>query len=131
MIDRSHALRVARRAQELGISRGGVYYLPRPTSAADLAIMRRIDALHMEFPFAGSGMLATRLPPRHQDWPPARLDADEEDGDPGDLPAAKHLETAPAHKIYPYLLRKLAVTRPTQVWVTDITYIRWHAASST
>jgi hypothetical protein len=61
MIDRSHALAVARQARELGISRGSVYYLPRPTSAADLAIMRRIDALHMDFPFAGSRMLRDLL----------------------------------------------------------------------
>ena len=57
MIDRSHALPVTRQARELGISRGSVYYLPRPTSVADLAIMRRLDELHMGFPFAGSRML--------------------------------------------------------------------------
>ena len=61
MIDRSHAFPVTRQARELGISRGSVYYLPRPTSAADLAIMRRIDALHMDFPFAGSRMLRDLL----------------------------------------------------------------------
>ena len=61
MIDRSHALSVTRQAQELGISRGSVYYLSRPTSAADLAIMRRIDALHMDFPFGGSRMLRDLL----------------------------------------------------------------------
>ena len=49
MIDRSHALPVTRQARELGISRGSVYYLPRPTSPTDLLIMRRIDELHMEF----------------------------------------------------------------------------------
>jgi putative transposase len=63
MIDR--ALPVTRQARELGISRGSVYYLPRPTSAADLAIMRRIDALHMDFPFAGAAACcATCLPPK-------------------------------------------------------------------
>jgi len=48
MIDRSHALPLLRQARELGISRGSVYYLPKPVSAADLAIMRRIDELHLE-----------------------------------------------------------------------------------
>jgi putative transposase len=61
MIDRTHALPVIRQARELGISRGSVYYLPRPTSAADLAIMRRLDELHMDFPFAGSRMLRDLL----------------------------------------------------------------------
>ena len=57
MIDRDHELSVSRQAKALGISRGSVYYLPRPTSAADLALMRRIDELHLEYPFAGSRML--------------------------------------------------------------------------
>jgi len=61
MIDRSHALPVTRQARELGISRGSVYYLPRPTSVADLAIMRRLDELHMDFPLAGSRMLRDLL----------------------------------------------------------------------
>ena len=57
MIDRTHTLPVKCQAKELGISRGSVYYLPRPVSSENLAIMRRIDALHLEFPFAGSRML--------------------------------------------------------------------------
>ena len=61
MIDRSHALPLGRQARELGISRGSVYYLPRPVSAADLTIMRRIDELHLEVPFAGSRMLRDLL----------------------------------------------------------------------
>src|SRR3954470_2669592 len=61
MIDRSHALPVTKQAQALGISPGRVYYLPRPVLAADLAIMRRMDELHLEFPFAGSRMLRDLL----------------------------------------------------------------------
>ena len=61
MIDRSSMLPVKRQAQALGISRGSVYYLPRPALAADLAIMRRIDELHMNYPFAGSRMLGALL----------------------------------------------------------------------
>ena len=57
MIDRDHGLSVSRQAKALGISRGSVYYLPRPTSDADLKLMRRIDELHLEYPFAGSRML--------------------------------------------------------------------------
>jgi putative transposase len=61
MIDRSHALPIAKQAKALKISRGGVYYLSRPASAADLAIMRRMDELHLDFPFAGSRMLRDLL----------------------------------------------------------------------
>ena len=61
MIDRTHRLSVGRQAKALGISRGSVYYLPRPTSDADLALMRRIDELHLDHPFAGSRMLQGML----------------------------------------------------------------------
>lgn len=64
MIDRSHALPLSRQAEELGISRGSLYYQPQPVSAADLAIMRRMDELHLEFPFAGSRMLPISWWPR-------------------------------------------------------------------
>jgi putative transposase len=55
MIDRAHDLPVTKQAAALKISRGSTYYLPRPVSEADLAIMRRLDRLHLEFPFAGAG----------------------------------------------------------------------------
>ena len=61
MIDRQHYLPLSRQARALGISRGSVYYLPRAVPAADLALMRRIDALHLEYPFAGSRMLQDLL----------------------------------------------------------------------
>ena len=57
MIDRTAKLSVGRQAKVLGISRGSVYYKPRPVSDADLKLMHRMDKLHMEFPFAGSPML--------------------------------------------------------------------------
>ena len=124
MIDRSHALPVTRQSRELGISRGSVYYLPRPTSVGDLAIMRRIDELHMDFPFAGSRMLRDLL--AADGVKVGRLHV-------STLMKKMAIEAiyrrpntskpAPGHKVYPYLLRKLAVTRPNQVWATDITYI--------
>ena len=61
MIYRSHELPLFGQAKALGISRGSVYYLARPTSDADLALMRRIDELHLERPFAGSRMLRGML----------------------------------------------------------------------
>jgi len=57
MINREHDLPITKQAQVLRISRGSVYYLTRPMPEADLAIMRRLDRLHLEFPFAGSRML--------------------------------------------------------------------------
>ncbi|WP_156799850.1 IS3 family transposase [Novosphingobium resinovorum] len=124
MIDRTHTLPVKRQAKELGISRGSVYYLPRPVSSKNLAIMRRIDALHLEFPFAGSRMLRDFL--RQESIEIGRCHV-------ASLMKKMAIEAvyrrpstskpAPGHKIYPYLLRKLPIVRPNQVWATDISYI--------
>ncbi len=57
MIDRNHRLSLVRQAKALGIRRSSIYYLPRPVSDADLTLMRRIDELHLKYPFAGSRML--------------------------------------------------------------------------
>ena len=93
MIDRSHELPLTRQAELLKLSRSGLYYRPRPVSPADLAVMRRIDELHLDYPFAGSRMLRDLLRGRgHRDRPPARRHADEADGHRGDLPPAEHLE---------------------------------------
>ncbi len=108
MIDRKHDLTVTRQAQLLSISRGSVYYLPRPTSAADLALMRRIDELHLEHPFMGARMLRDHL---HREGIKALA------------PQPGTSKRAPGRKIYPYLLRKLAITRANQVWALDTTYI--------
>jgi putative transposase len=64
MIDRSHALPISGQAKALGISRGSVYYLPRAVSTADRALMRRIDELHLDYPFAGSGCSKVFCSPR-------------------------------------------------------------------
>lgn len=61
MIDRSHDLPIMLQARELGISRGSIHYRPQPVSDADLSLMRRIDELHLELPFAGSRMRRDRL----------------------------------------------------------------------
>ena len=57
MIDRKHNLPISKQAEALNISRGSVYYLPRPVPKTELAIMHRLDRLHLEYPFAGSRML--------------------------------------------------------------------------
>ncbi len=68
MIDRDHGPSVSRQAKVLGISRGSVHYLPRPTSDANLALIRRIDELHLEYPFAGSRMLKGLLQAKGTRW---------------------------------------------------------------
>ena len=124
MIDRVHALPIARQARELGISRGSVYYMPRPVPASDLAVMRRIDELHMDFPFAGSRMLRDLL--GAEGVKVGRLHVATLMKKMGVAAIYRRPNTSkpePGHKIYPYLLRKLAVTRPNQVWAADITYV--------
>ena len=61
MIERKHALPITRQAELLDMSRGSVYYLPRPVSAADLALMRRLDEMHLQYPFMGARMLRNQL----------------------------------------------------------------------
>ena len=68
MIDRHDQVSITRQAQLLSISRGSVYYLPRPLSDADLALMRRIDELHLEHPFMGARMLRDQLNDRASGW---------------------------------------------------------------
>jgi putative transposase len=124
MIDRRHDLSIARQATVLGISRGSVYYLPRPPSAADLALMRWIDELHLEFPFAGSRMLQGLL--RAEGYRVGRRHVATLMKKMGIEALYRRPNTskpAPGHKIYPYLLRNLPITRPNQVWAMDITYI--------
>jgi putative transposase len=124
MIDRGDALPLVAQAQQLGISRGSIYYLPRAVPDADLTIMRRIDELHLLFPFAGRWMLRDLL--RQEGAEVGRLHV-------ATLMKRMRIEAiyrrpntskpAPGHKVYPYLLRRLAVTRPNQVWAADITYV--------
>jgi putative transposase len=61
MIDRQHKLPISRQAELLGISRGSVYYMPKPVRQADLECMRKIDQLHLEHPFMGARMLCKQL----------------------------------------------------------------------
>jgi putative transposase len=124
MINREHALPIVSQAKALNISRSSVYYLPRPMLPADLAIMRCMDELHLNFPFAGSRMLrdllnaeGIKIGRRHVSTLMNRMGIEALYRRPSTS------KPAPGHKIYPYLLRNLAVTRPNQVWAMDITYI--------
>ena len=124
MIDRANALPLTRQASLLRLSRSSLYAVPRPVPPARLAIMHRIDALHLEHPFAGSRMLRDML--RLEGMVIGRLAV-------ATLMRRMGIEAlyrrpsaskpAPGHKIFPYLLRKLVIDRPNQVWAMDITYI--------
>ena len=124
MTNRDHKLSLARQADLLGISRGSLYYEPRPTNEDELKLMRRIDALHMEYPFAGSRMMKGLL--RQEGFTAGRLHVATCMKRMGIQALYRKPNTsrpAPGHKVFPYLLRKLAVTRPNQVWAMDITYV--------
>ena len=124
MIDRSEDLPVSRQAKVLGINRGSVYYQARPVPAADLALMRRIDELHLGYPFAGSRMLQSFL--LREGFDVGRLHVATLMRRMGVKAIYRRPNTskpASGHTIFPYLLRKLPVTRPNQVWAMDITDI--------
>jgi putative transposase len=124
MIDRNHELPITRQAELVGISRGNVYYLPRPVSEADQRLMRRIDELHLEHPFAGARMLRDMLNRegfsvgrKHVATLMARMGIEALYRKPNT--SKKHA----GHTVHPYLLRGLKIERANQVWATDITYI--------
>jgi len=124
MIDRDHALPVTQQARLVGISRSSAYYQPRAVSEADLKLMRRIDELHLNFPFAGARMLRDMLKlagfevgRKHVRTLMERI---------GIAAIYRKRNTSaphPEHEIYPYLLRNLTIDRPNQVWASDISYI--------
>src|SRR5882762_3903577 len=139
MIMREHDLPISKQAKALQISRGSVYYLPRPVSTTDLEVMRHLDRLHLDFPFAGSRMLrglldaeGCKVGRRHVKTLMKRM---------GIEALYRHPRTTkpePGHQIYPYLLRGMEIVRPNQVWAMDITPAfagagstsRWRVASS-
>jgi putative transposase len=124
MIDPEHDLPIKQQAEVLDISRSTVYYEPRPISEEDLCLMRRIDELHLNYPFAGSRMLrgllwqqGLKVGRRHIKTLMKRMGIEATYRKPNTS------KPVPGHRIYPYLLRDMAVTRPNQVWAMDLTYI--------
>ena len=131
MIDHQHQLSITRQTELVGISRGSVYYMPAAIDATELALMRRLDRLHLEHPFMGARMLRDTL-------------NRERDAEGATYPTVgrKHVTTLmrrmginalyrkpgtstrqPGHKVYPYLLREMKIARSNQVWALDTTYI--------
>jgi len=124
MIDPAHGLPLKRQAEALNLSRSSLYYKAKPMSPEDFQIMREIDRLHLDYPFAGARMLRDMLRAK------------------GSRVGRRHVATLmrlmgiealyrkkstsrrnPEHLVYPYLLRDLTIERPNHVWATDITYI--------
>lgn len=124
MIDPGNKLSVQKQTKLLKISRSSVYYQPRPLSEEELALMRKIDELHLEYPFAGNRMLRAFLERdqisigrRHMRTVMHRMGIEALYRKPNTS------KPAPGHKIYPYLLRDVPIVRPNQVWSTDISYV--------
>ena len=124
MIDRAHDLPLTKQAETLNISRRSLYYVPELVRPADLALMRQMDELHLEFPFAGSRMLrdllaadGSKVGRRHVTTLMRKMGIEAAYCRPSTS------KSAPGHNIFPYLLRGLTIDRPNQVWSTDITYI--------
>jgi putative transposase len=125
LVDRADAvLSTVAQCRLLKVARSTLYYRPAPVSADDLVVMRRMDELHLAWPFYGSRRMAAVL--RRDGWPANRKRVKR-------LMRVMGLEAIyqkpntsrrhPGHKVYPYLLRGLAIERPNQVWCADITYI--------
>jgi len=124
MIDRAHALPVSRQVQLVGIARSSAYYQPRPVSETDLKLMRRLDELHLEFPFAGARMLVRLLKRegvqvgrKHVGTLMKRIGIEALYCKPNTR--RRHAK----HKIWPYLLRGMTINRANQVWALDTSYI--------
>jgi putative transposase len=113
-----------RQAQLLDVSRSSVYYEPQPTSDADLALMRRMDELHLEHPFAGSRMLRDLL--RREGFAVGRKHVTTLMRKMGIEALYQKPRTSGRkreHPVFPYLLRGVTIDRPNQVWAMDTTYI--------
>jgi len=124
MISHEEKLSIQKQVRLLGLSRSSFYYRPRAVSEADLKLMRQIDELHLEYPFAGSRLLRDMLAQRgiqvgrrHVRSLMRRMAIEALYRKPNTS------KPAPGHRIYPYLLRGVSVTRPNQVWAIDISYI--------
>ncbi len=125
LIDREGVdLSLRRQCALLGVARSGVYRMPAPANDADLSLMRRIDELFTAWPFLGSRRMKAML--RAEGWSINRKRVQRlmrRLGIAALGPKPRTTKPAPGHKIFPYLLRNLAIDRPNQVWAADITYI--------
>ena len=124
MIDRQHALPVVGQCHLLALPRSSVYYTSQPIPPADLALMRQLDELHLEYPFAGSRMLRDLLRLRGVVVGRKRVATlMRRMGIEALYRRPRTTQPHPGHQVFPYLLRDQVITRPNQVWAMDLTYI--------
>ena len=124
MIDRAHPMPIGRQCEILELSRSSVYYRAVPIPEADLALMRRIDEIHLRLPFFGSRRIRDQL--QREGYKVNRKKVQRLMhlmGISALYPKRRTSLAEQGHRIYPYLLRDLAIERPNQVWCTDICYI--------
>jgi putative transposase len=122
--DDDRPLSVRRQCMLLGLARSGVYRPPAAANDDDLALMRRLDELFTAHPFLGSRRMAALL--RAEGWTINRKRVQRlmrRMGIAALGPKPRTTKPAPGHKIFPYLLRDMAIERPNQAWAADITYI--------
>jgi putative transposase len=124
LVDCSDALSIRKQCGLLGVARSSLYRPPRPANDDDLALMRRIDELFTAWPFLGSRRMAAMLRAeghainrKHVQRLMRRM------GLAALGPKPRTTKPTPGHRIFPYLLRNLAIDRPNQVWAADITYV--------
>ena len=124
MIQAKHTLPRTRQCQLLSIHRSGTYYQPKPVSDRDQTLMKQIDRIHMAKPFLGSRRIVDALDEQGEQVNRKRVSRLMRlMGIQAIHPGPKTSQPNPQHKIYPYLLRNLAIDRANQVWASDITYI--------
>jgi hypothetical protein len=124
LVERGDRLSIRRQCVLLGVARSGLYRPPRPANDDDLGLMRRIDELFTAWPFLGSRRMAAML--RADGWPINRKRVQRlmrRMGIAALGPKPRTTKPASGHKIFPYLLRNMAIDRPNQVWAADITYV--------
>ena len=119
---------MARQCQLTGLSRSGLYYEPQGETALNLTLMRLLDEQYTRTPFFGVLKMTDALMKQGYPVNPKRVRRLlRQMGLEAIYPKPNLSKPAPGHRIYPYLLRHVAITRPNQVWSTDITYIRLRA----
>jgi putative transposase len=124
MVDNDAQVSIRRQCELLRLSRSGLYYEPVPDSPESLALMRRIDELHLEFPFYGSRKLAVLLRAEGCEVNRKRVQRLMRLMDIESVaPKPNTSRPAAEHAVYPYLLRNVEITAPNQAWASDITYI--------
>ncbi len=124
MIDKENNVSIARQCKLLDLARSTFYYSPTPTSERDLKLMRQIDEIHMELPFYGSRRICYELRQRGYDVGRGHVSTlMRKMGIEALYRKPRTSKPHPEHKIYPYLLRGLEITRANHVWCADITYL--------